>query len=63
MVEAGRGRRRSSTGPAALGAGLLADVVRDAAELPAEERAELRDLANDLCLKTDGRSRRTTSRP
>src|SRR4051812_45519429 len=38
-----------------LGGGLLADVVRNAIDLPEEERAELRDLANDLCLKTDGR--------
>ena len=38
-----------------LGGGLLADVVRNAVDLPEEERAELRDLANDLCLKTDGR--------
>ncbi len=38
-----------------LGGGLLADVVRAAIDLPEEERAELRDLANDLCLKTDGR--------
>ena len=38
-----------------LGGGLLADVVRAAVDLPEEERGELRDLANDLCLKTDGR--------
>ena len=38
-----------------LGGGLLADVVRAAIDLPEEERDELRDLANDLCLKTDGR--------
>ena len=38
-----------------LGGGLLADVVRASVDLPEEERAELRDLANDLCLKTDGR--------
>ena len=38
-----------------LGGGLLADVVRAAIDLPEEERGELRDLANDLCLKTDGR--------
>ncbi len=29
--------------------------MRNAVELPDEERGELRDLANDLCLKTDGR--------
>ena len=29
--------------------------MRAAIDLPEEERDELRDLANDLCLKTDGR--------
>ena len=38
-----------------LGAGLLADVVRTQAETAPEERGEVRDLVNDLCLKTDGR--------
>ena len=38
-----------------LAVGLLADVVRAQAETAPEERGELRDLTNDLCLKTDGR--------
>ena len=38
-----------------IGAGLLADVVRAAAEADPADRGELRDLANDLCLRTDGR--------
>ncbi len=38
-----------------LAVGLLSDVVRAQAETAPEERGELRDLTNDLCLKTDGR--------
>ena len=38
-----------------LGNGLLADLVRDAAEHRAEEGYELRATANDLCLRPTAR--------
>ena len=38
-----------------LGAGLLAETVRTQAETAPEERGDVRDLVNDLCLKTDGK--------
>ena len=45
-----------------LGNGLLADLVRDAAEHRAEEGYELRATANDLCLKADGKMTRDDHR-
>ncbi len=45
-----------------LGNGLLADLVRDAAEHRAEEGYELRASANDLCLKADGKMTRDDHR-
>ncbi len=46
----------------ALGNGLLADVVREGAEHRAEEDNDLRGLANDLCLKGDGKMSRDEHR-
>ena len=45
-----------------LGNGLLADVVREGAEHRGEEENDLRGLANDLCLKGDGKMSRDEHR-
>ena len=45
-----------------LGNGLLADVVREGAEHRGEEDNDLRGLANDLCLKGDGKMSRDEHR-
>ena len=62
----GRLRRRAhrqGVRPArALGNGLLADVVREGAEHRGEEDNDLRGLANDLCLKGDGKMSRDEHR-
>jgi DNA-directed RNA polymerase subunit beta' len=55
VIEAGPGSQKDFDRARGLGNGLLSDVVRAQAETDPAERGELRDLANDLCLKTDGR--------
>jgi DNA-directed RNA polymerase subunit beta' len=45
-----------------LGAGLLADVVRDAIDNRSTEEYDVRAVANDLCLKADGKMTRDDHR-
>ena len=45
-----------------LGNGLLSDLVREASERRGEEDFDLRALANDLCLKAEGRMSRDDHR-